>query len=227
MRLRRSRPPLPDSIRLPPRWRRNATIFAAIIGAAALIVCERTTQGPIQGGDRSRYHDRTFRVVHVVDGDTLDIDAPDADKPKTRIRLWGVDTPELARGGRPEMHFAREAREFARQTLLDKTVNVVLAPEKSRDKYGRLLAYVFRERGGRMFNEMLIEEGCAYADPRFPHPYKKQFESAEKRARKNGIGLWSGLTLEQMPPWKQRSERTADSHDHSYEPVTVPDSDDP
>lgn len=184
------------------------TVATAIIAVAVLIVCERTTQGPIQGGDRSRYHDRTYRVVHVVDGDTLDIDAPDSDKSKTRIRLWGVDTPELARGGRPEMYFAIEAREFARQTLLDKTVNVVLAPEKTRDRYGRLLAYVFCERGGRMFNEMLIEEGYAYADPRFPHPYKKQFQSAEKRARKNGVGLWSGLNVEQMPAWRQRFERT-------------------
>jgi len=200
------RPPVPDSILLPPRWRRLAAVFAVVIAAAALIVCERTVQGPIQGGDRSRYHDRAFRVVHVVDGDTIDIDTPDGDKLKTRIRLWGVDTPELARSGRPEMHFARAAKEFAEQMLNSKEVNVVLAPEKSRDKYGRLLAYVFCERGGRMFNEMLIEEGFAYADPRFAHPYKKQFESTEKRARKNGVGLWAGLTLEQMPAWKQRRQ---------------------
>jgi len=184
-------------------------VLATIIAAAALIVCERTVQGPIQGGDQSRYHDRAFRVVHVVDGDTLDIDAPDGDKPKTRIRLWGVDTPELARSGRPEMHFARAAKEFAGQTLEGKEVNVVLAPEKSRDKYGRLLAYVFCERGGRMFNEMLLEEGFAYADPRFSHPYKRQFEAMEKRARQNAVGLWAGLTLEQMPAWRQRRQQQA------------------
>ena len=209
MHLRRPRLPAPASILLPSRWRRNATVLTAVLAAAALIVCERTAHGPIQGGDRSRYHDRSFRVVHVVDGDTLDIDAPDADKPKTRIRLWGVDTPELARSGRPEMHFAGEAKEFAVQTLRGKDVNVVLAPEKTRDKYGRLLAYVYCERGGRMFNEMLIEEGYAYADARFAHPYKKQFESAEKRARKAGVGLWSGLTVDQMPAWKQRRQHQA------------------
>jgi len=211
-----NRLPVPASILLPPRWHRHAIVLAAIIAAAALIVCERTTQGPIQGGDRSRYHDRTFRVVHVVDGDTLDIDATDADKPvgrrdqggsvQTRIRLWGVDTPELARSGRPEMHFAKAAKEFAEQTLRGKEVNVVLAPEKTRDKYGRLLAYIYCERGGRMFNEMLLEEGFAYADPRFAHPYKKQFLSTEKRARKNAVGLWSGLTLDQMPAWMQRRQ---------------------
>ena len=196
--------PVPASILLPSRWRRNAAGLAAVIAVSALIFCERAVQGPIQGNDRTRFHDRTFRVIHVVDGDTLDIDVPDANKSKTRIRLWGVDTPELARGGRPEMHFAKAAKEFAEQSLKGKEVNVVLAPEKTRDKYGRLLAYIYCERGGRMFNEMLIEEGFAYADPRFAHPYKKQFESIEKRARTNSVGLWSGLTLDQMPAWKQR-----------------------
>ena len=237
MRLRRPRLPVPASILLPPRWRRNATALAAVIAVAALIVCERTAQGPIQGGDRSRYHDRAFRVVYIVDGDTLDIDAPDTDKPvgrrdqggsvQTRIRLWGVDTPELARNGRPEMHFAKAAKEFAEQTLRGKEVNVVLAPEKTRDKYGRLLAYVFCERGGRMFNEMLLEKGFAFADVRFKHPHKKQFESAEKRARKNNIGLWAGLTLDQMPAWKQRAERDAAPRGQSYQPVTSPENGEP
>ena len=227
MRLRRYTPPVPASILLPPRWRRNATTLAAVIAISALIVCERTVQGPIQGGDRSRYHDRAFRVVHVVDGDTLDIDVPDADKLKTRVRLWGVDTPELARGGRREMHFAKTAKEFAEQSLEGKEVNVVLVPEKSRDKYGRLLAYVYCERGGRMFNEMLLEEGFAYADPRFAHPYKKQFESTENRARKRSVGLWSGLTLDQMPAWKQRLDRKSKSGDPTRETFHAPNDNDP
>jgi endonuclease YncB( thermonuclease family) len=215
MRLRRSRLPVPPSILLPPRWRRGGTALLTIVAAAVLIVSERTARGPIQGGDRASYHDRAFRVVHVVDGDTIDIDAPDAGKTKTRIRLWGVDTPEIAHGDQPEMYFGREAKEFAKQTLAGKDVNVVLAPERTRDKYGRLLAYVFCERGGPMFNEMLLEEGYAYADLRFDHSYKKQFESIEKRARKAGVGLWAGITLDQMPAWKQRFERkAADASNH-------------
>ncbi len=209
MRRRRSRSGVPASILLPPRWRRHATALLTVIAAAVLIVSERTARGPIQGGDRGSYHDRAFRVVHIVDGDTIDIDAPDADKRKTRIRLWGVDTPEIAHNDQPEMYFGREAKQFAEQTLAGKDVNIVLAPERTRDKYGRLLAYVFCERGGRMFNEMLLEEGFAYADLRFDHSYKKQFESIEKRARKAGVGLWAGVSLDQMPAWKQRFERKA------------------
>jgi len=209
MRPRRSKLPVPESILLPPRWRRHLTASLTILAAAALIVCERTARAPVLGGDRTRYHDRTFRVIHVVDGDTIDINAPDADKPKTRIRLWGVDTPEIAHGDQPEMYFGREAKEFAERTLSGKEVNIVLAPERTRDKYGRLLAYVFCERTGPMFNEMLLEEGYAYADLRFDHSYKKRFETTEKRARKAGVGLWTGVTPEQMPAWKQRFERKA------------------
>jgi len=229
MRPRRSRLPVPASILLPPRWRRHLTALLTILAAAALIVCERTARGPVLGGDRTRYHDRTFRVIHVVDGDTIDIDAPDADKPvgrrdqggsvQTRIRLWGVDTPEIAHGDQPEMYFGREAKEFAQRTLSGKEVNIVLAPERTRDKYGRLLAYVFRERGGPMFNEMLLEEGYAYADLRFDHSYKKQFEATEKRTRKAGVGLWARVTLDQMPPWKQRFERKADRSELTRPPA--------
>lgn len=191
---------------MPARWRRHG-LAALVVGLlTAGVVYDRSTHVSHGGGDQERYHDQTFRVVHVVDGDTLDIDAPDGDKPKTRIRLWGVDTPEIAHGGEPEMAFGKEALEFARRTLDGHEVHIVLSPKKSRDKYGRLLAFVYVARAGPMFNEMLLEEGLAYADLRFNHPYAEPFKAAEARARKTGAGLWATITLDQMPPWKQRFE---------------------
>ena len=191
---------------MPRRWNRIATAGFVIL-LAAVVVCERTTGPPVLLDDDTRYHDRSFRVSRVVDGDTLDIEAPDRDRPVTRIRLWGVDTPEVARGGRSDAHFGPEASAFARRTLEGRTVHVVLVPQRTRGKYGRLLAYVFLDRGVRMFTEMLLEDGYAYADLRFNHPYFKQFKAIEKRARKSGIGLWKNVTLEHMPQLKQRFER--------------------
>jgi endonuclease YncB( thermonuclease family) len=69
---------------------------------------------------------------------------------------------------------------------------------------------VFLTRGGRMFNEMLIEEGYGYADLRFDHLYFDRFRKTEAQARKAGVGLWKDVTLEKMPAWKQRFERGAD-----------------
>jgi len=167
------------------------------------LVTERT----VRSDDHDRYHDRPFRVVHVVDGDTVDIDEPDRGKPKTRIRLWGVDSPEVGHGRNADMHFGPEAKTFAEETLAGQTVWIVLAPNDTRDKFDRLLAYVFLERGGTMFNELLIEQGFAYADPRFHHPYDDAFTTIEKRAQRTKIGLWSAVPADQLPSWRQRAER--------------------
>lgn len=203
------RPGTPDSVTLPSRWRRNGV--KALLGTALVlvIVWARSTRTPVAGDDQARYHDRTFRVARIIDGDTLDIDVPDRDKPVTRIRLWGVDSPETGDGPKPLMHFGLEAKAYAKDTLTGRTVHVVLSPERTRGKYGRLLAYVFLKRGERMFNEMLLEEGYAYADLRFPHHYFDRFKQIEKQARKDGRGLWADVTPDKMPSWKQRFERAS------------------
>ena len=205
-RLFRARSAAPDSVTLPAPWRRYGPKALILVAVAAAVVCSRSTRTPVRTDDRARYHDCSHRVVYVVDGDTLDIDAPDGDKAVTRIRLWGVDTPEMGHGKKPPMHFGAEAKEFAKRTLMDCLVHIVLSPKRTRGKYGRLLAYVFLERDGRMFNEMLIEEGYAYADLRFDHHYFKRFKQIEKRARESGVGLWANVTSDKMPTWKQRFE---------------------
>lgn len=199
-------PRCPDSIRLPPRWRRQVWGLSVLLAVAVGVACARTARQPGQEDDWERYHNRTFRVVRVVDGDTLDIAAPDGDRPTTRIRLWGVDTPELARAGRPAMHFATEASAFAKRTLEGRQARVVLSPRRTRGKYGRLLAYLYTGGGETMFNEQLLEEGFAYADLRFEHHYMDRFQAMEKHARRRAIGLWAFITIEKMPAWRQRFE---------------------
>ena len=203
----RRRPPIPKSIELPSAWRVRVLPLAIAVLLIVLVVCRRSPPAPTPGGDYARYHDHTFRVARVVDGDTLDVEAPDNDKPVTRIRLWGVDAPEIGHHGRPVMHFGPEAKDFTERTLSGRDVHIVLSPKRTRGKYGRLLAYVYLQRAGRMFNEMLLEEGYAYADLRFPHHYDDQFEASEMRARRSGAGLWADVTLDKMPAWKQRFER--------------------
>ncbi len=207
MRRRGRRVDLPDSIRISRRPLRHIVMAAVVSLVAAGVVWDRTTHVASQTDDHARYHDRSFRVARIVDGDTLDIEVPDGDKPVTRIRLWGVDTPETRHSPHGEMHFGPQASSFAKTTLEGRSVHVVLSLDRTRGKYGRLLAYVYLDRGGSMFNEMLVEEGYAYADLRFKHHYYRQFKQIEKRARREGRGLWADVTPEQMPAWKQRFER--------------------
>lgn len=203
---------IPDSITMPSFWRRRGPTLVVFVVLAMVVLFDRSVDRapvePTPSADFARYHDRIFRVAYVVDGDTLDISMPDGRQPVTRIRLWGVDCPEEARGEEAvDMHFATEASEYARNTLTDRDVHLVLSPERTRGKYGRLLAYVFLERGGRMFNEMLLEEGYAYADLRFRHHNYERFKRIEKGARRGGVGLWSEVTLDKMPTWRQRFEQ--------------------
>ncbi len=192
---------------MPQFWRRRPALAVLLALGAGLVVCERGFGLLKHQDDYTRYHNQVFEVARVVDGDTVDIDVADRQDPITRVRLWGVDAPEAAGSSEGGMHFGAEASDFARRSLRGQSVRVVLAPHKSRGKYGRLLGYIILESSGEMFNEVLLREGYAYADWRFDHPYKRQFRALEQRARRRGAGLWAEAGLDQMPAWRQRMER--------------------
>jgi endonuclease YncB( thermonuclease family) len=192
---------------LPPRWRRHPIVLAVVLVLLVVAMLDRSGRLRSRGDDNGRYHNQTFRIVHVVDGDTFDVDAPDGPHPRTRIRLWGVDTPEVRHGQNgADMYYGPEAAAYARDILMDKKVKIELVVGKPRDKYNRLLAYVFLTDSGEMFNERLLKTGHAYADPRFDHPWKQRFTDIENRARRDQAGLWREVRPEQYPAWKKRSD---------------------
>jgi len=154
--------------------------------------------------DFQKYHNKTFTVVNVVDGDTIDIDIPDSNNIYTRIRLWGIDTPETKNPNVGVMYFGPEAAEFARKLVLGKPVTVYLDEgNNTRGKYGRLLAYVKLPNDG-FLNEVLLTEGYAYADVRFRHSLYNKYKQLDASARSLKKGLWENVTREQLPEWLQR-----------------------
>ena len=211
--MRRAKPPMPSSIVFRRNPARHLLFFSVVLVLAGTAVCDRTLRKATKTDDQATYHDKSFAVARVIDGDTLDIAAPDGAKPTTRIRLWGVDCPEVGHGGKPSHHFGPQASRFATDTLAGKTVHLLLADHQTRGKYGRLLAYVHMARGGDAFNEMLLRSGHAYADYRFQHALYERYGAIEKRARKAGVGLWKDVTPEQMPAWRQRWERRTSNRD--------------
>ncbi len=209
MARRRRRRKLPSNMRLPRLHRRHPVATVAIPLLIVSVWIGRSQHSPARpqvGDDYTRYHDREFTVVRVVDGDTVDIDAPDGRKATTRIRLWGVDTPEVATAPRGEMYWGPEASDFAKKTLANRRVRLELVEGNTRGKYGRLLAYIRDDETGTMFNALLLSDGHAYADTRFAHPYREQFRRLEREARDRGSGLWRAVTTDQMPRWRQRGE---------------------
>ncbi|OGH51774.1 MAG: hypothetical protein A3G13_01840 [Candidatus Levybacteria bacterium RIFCSPLOWO2_12_FULL_37_7] len=131
-----------------------------------------------------------YQVVHVVDGDTIQVDINGS---KETIRLIGVDTPEVVDPRKPVQCFGREASNKTKEILIGKKVRLESDPTQSnRDKYQRLLRYVFLE-DGTLFNKLLIEQGYAheYTYQSNSYRYQLEFKTAEKDARENKRGLWA------------------------------------
>ncbi|MCC7291960.1 MAG: thermonuclease family protein [Phycisphaerales bacterium] len=182
----------------------RALLIVALLALGSAVY--RRLSGRGTPDDLTRYHDRTFAVVHILDGDTFDVNARDGEHAATRVRLWGVDTPEVEGSRDGAMHFGAEASAFTRSALAGRTVRLVLDSERTRDLYGRLLAYAYLDDDPISLNEKLIDGGLAYADLRFDHAYRARFEALEKHARKSNAGLWKDVQPEQMPAWRQRIE---------------------
>jgi endonuclease YncB( thermonuclease family) len=195
-------------------YRRHPAALLVLILISAAIVYSRwrsgggpgTTSGPapVPGSDYERYNNVTAVCTQVVDGDTLHIKIPDGSRPHTKVRLWGVDTPEIGRGSQPAMHFGPEAFAFTRKRVEGQKVRIVLAPNDTRDRYERLLAYVYYGQPEEMLNAQLVREGYAYADHRYNHPWRERFLELEDRARRKKLGLWANVKPQQIPDWKRK-----------------------
>jgi len=131
-----------------------------------------------------------YRVVEVIDGDTIKVDI--GGKIET-VRLVGMDTPEIAGSHNPQDdYFGPEAAQYAKKLLENQPVYLIPDPMQSnRDKYNRLLRYVFLE-DGTLVNAKLVAEGYAYNYIYEPFQFMKQFDYLEKQAKENQLGLWSG-----------------------------------
>ncbi len=145
-------------------------------------------------------------MTRVIDGDTLELAVPDGEQPATRVRLLGIDAPETGyRTGSPMFH-SRQATSRAAELAMGVELTVYLDPAgPSRGRYGRLLAYL-EMPDSAFLNEVLISEGCAYADRRFRHSYYQKYKQLEAGARSLGKGLWQDVSREQLPAWLRRME---------------------
>lgn len=125
----------------------------------------------------------TFLVTRVIDGDTIELENGE------RVRYIGIDTPESVDPRTPIQCFGKEAAKKNEELALNQGVKL----EKDitdRDKYGRLLRYVYVN--DTFVNLELVKTGYAHA---YTYPpdvkYNAQFLAAEKGARMNKQGLWS------------------------------------
>jgi micrococcal nuclease len=128
-------------------------------------------------------------IVKNVDGDTVNIRLNGKIE---KVRMLCVDTPETHHPRLGVQPYGKEASDYTKKILSVGTkIEIEPGIGGGRDKYGRLLAYIYVN--GKMFNEMLLEQGLArvayiYA----PNTkYVDEFYTIQKKAQKKGVGIWS------------------------------------
>ena len=126
------------------------------------------------------------RIVRVVDGDTVIV------APKVRVRLTGIDTPESVDPRKPVQCFGVEASNFTKGLLPADTPVTLVHDVQRLDRYGRTLAYVYRQADGMFVNLELVKQGYAQAYTVPPNvAHATQFVAAQAQARRGNRGLWS------------------------------------
>ena len=156
---------------------------AAVGGVGAVVA----GGGPNAGGGRAGAGG-VARVTRVVDGDTVVVSLRGR---LERVRYIGMDTPESVKPGVPVQCYAKAAAAENRRLVRGRRVRLVVGAEP-RDRYGRLLAYVYRASDGLFVNAELVRRGYARLltiPPNVAHA--GQLRRLAVRARRAGRGLWS------------------------------------
>jgi len=126
-------------------------------------------------------------IVHIYDGDTFRISFGQKER---RLRLLGVDSPEIGDPSEEIDLWARLARRFSIYYLLREQVRLTYEKERE-DRYGRLLAYVW-VRKNVLFNELIIRQGLAryFETSSLSSTMKERLEQAQRAARQEKKGMW-------------------------------------
>ena len=165
---------------------RRIAPFALLLAVAAAVLVTR-------GGEHPR--PTTFgraQVLRVVDGDTIRVRLGGHTE---RVRYIGVDTPESVKPGTPVQCFARRAAAANAALVAGRSVRLVGDVEQ-RDRYGRLLAYVYREPDGAFVNAQLVRDGYARTLTIAPNvALARLFALLARTARESGRGLWTACSI--------------------------------
>lgn len=157
---------------------RVITTFALLIGFAS---CSNSSPSPNGQAD-------LVEIVKVVDGDTVDIDL---DGHTERVRLIGVNTPETKHPTKPVECFGPEASAYMTQLLPKGTTVRIERDVEARDRYGRMLLYLYLGSDNLFINLDLVARG--YGTPMSIEPntfHRNDFVRAAAQAEAANVGLW-------------------------------------
>lgn len=126
-------------------------------------------------------------MAHFVDGDTI---AVDMNGKVETVRFIGIDTPETHKPDTPVQCYGPAAAAFTKNTIGSQHVRLSSdSLTTDRDRYGRLLRYVYLP-DGTLLNERLVKEGYAFYYPYFPFSKAQAFAADQQAAMTAHKGLW-------------------------------------
>src|SRR3989344_153002 len=133
-----------------------------------------------------------YRVVAVDDGDTITVDMNGSVE---TIRFIGGDTPKPNNPDTPVQCYGPEATDYTKNLIGRQKVRLQADPlNTNRDRYGRLLRYVYLP-DGTLLEQKLLTEGYGFAYTFFPLSKAKELEAYERQAKAAGKGLWSACAV--------------------------------
>ena len=127
----------------------------------------------------------TATITKITDGDTVQAVTPEGTKLK--VRLYGIDAPETAKGKIPGEPFGSDARHYLASLVSQKAVRVEI---RDIDRYRRMVAVLWIDE--RNVNLEMINAGMAEAyDKYLRQPYRTPFLKAEQAAKAQGKCIWT------------------------------------
>lgn len=166
---------------------------ALLVGAVVVAIVAGACRGPSPASPavRPQADPSIVPVVSVVDGDTIRVLYRAHEE---RVRLIGIDAPEVERPDRTAECFGQEATGYLRGRLRGRRVRLAFDVDR-RDRFDRLLAYVYL--GDELVNLTMVRLGYAVTLRIEPDTSRAtELARAEDRARTEGLGLWSSCRRE-------------------------------
>ncbi len=143
-----------------------------------------------------------YSVKNFNDGDTISVDMNGTVE---TVRFIGVDTPETHKPNTPVQCYGPEASDFTKKLIGNQKVRLQADPiNTNRDRYGRLLRYVYLS-DGRLVEEELLKGGYAFSYTQFPFQKAAQFDALEQTAKDNNLGLWGACQVIVEPNGREQT----------------------
>jgi micrococcal nuclease len=168
---------------------RKRTINSIISLVVLVIVLLGNHYGWFDGATKTAVSDQPglYSINHFVDGDTI---AVNMNGTVETVRFIGIDTPETHKPNTPVQCYGPAAAAHTKTMIGSGKVRLESDPESTnRDRYNRLLRYVYLQNG-TLLNKEIVADGYGFYYPYFPFTKSSEFEAAEKSAQATHKGLW-------------------------------------